>query len=141
VSWPLLMHKKWPDPSLLLTRRNKMLTRLWPGYFSTRPKEIFLTRREKKWKIFQIQTQTINGWPDPTQPNPQKIDPTRSGSKNFDPDPSLGCPFLNNAGFILICCCQVKNLFDNSEDLCWYMLPNKDQMCSDIRLKTWFLVL
>jgi len=26
---------------------------------------------------------------DPTQPEPQKIDPTRPGSKFFDPDPSL----------------------------------------------------
>jgi len=33
---------------------------------------------------FQIQTQTINGWPEP-----QKIDPTWPGSKFYDPDPSL----------------------------------------------------
>jgi len=26
---------------------------------------------------------------DPTQPEPQKIDLTQPGSKNFDPDPSL----------------------------------------------------
>jgi len=26
---------------------------------------------------------------DPTRPEPQKIDPTRPGSKIFDPDPSL----------------------------------------------------
>jgi len=26
---------------------------------------------------------------DPTRPEPQKIDPTLPGSKNFDPDPSL----------------------------------------------------
>jgi len=40
-------------------------------------------------EIFQIQTQTINGWPDPTQPEPQKIDLTQPGSKKFDPGPSL----------------------------------------------------
>jgi len=38
-------------------------------------------------EIFQILTQTINGWPDPTRPEPQKNDPTRV--KIFDPDPSL----------------------------------------------------
>jgi len=27
---------------------------------------------------------------DPTQTEPQKIDPTQPGSKIFDPDPSLG---------------------------------------------------
>jgi len=36
---------------------------------------------------FQIQTQTINGWPDPTRAT--KIDPTQPWSKNFDPYPSL----------------------------------------------------
>jgi len=40
-------------------------------------------------EIFQIQTQTINGWPNLTRPESQKIDPTRPGSKIFDPDPSL----------------------------------------------------
>jgi len=28
---------------------------------------------------------------DPTRPEPQKINPTRPGSKIFDPDPSLPC--------------------------------------------------
>jgi len=27
-------------------------------------------------EIFQIQTKTINDWPEPTRPKPQKIDPT-----------------------------------------------------------------
>jgi len=35
-------------------------------------------------EIFQILTQTINRWPDPSK---KKI--TRPGSKNFDPNPSL----------------------------------------------------
>jgi len=38
-------------------------------------------------EIFQTQTQIIDGLPDLTQPEPQKIDPTKI--KNFDPDPSL----------------------------------------------------
>jgi len=36
-------------------------------------------------EIFQIQATTINGWPDPTQTEPQKIDPTRV--KKFWPRP------------------------------------------------------
>jgi len=72
-------YKRWaltrPDPSLLLTRsNNKRPTRLWPGYFLTRPEEIFFAPKGKKLKnltflgeIFKIQTQTINGWPDPTR--------------------------------------------------------------------------
>jgi len=31
----------------------------------------------------------MNGWPYLTRPEPQKIDPTQPGSKNFDPNPSL----------------------------------------------------
>jgi len=57
----------------------------------TRPEAIFFDPRWKKLKnltflgeIFKIQTQTING-----RPEPQKIDPARPGSKIFDPDPSL----------------------------------------------------
>jgi len=49
---------------------NKMLTQLRPGYFPTRPKAIFFDPKRKKLKnltflgdIFEIQTQTINGWP------------------------------------------------------------------------------
>jgi len=51
---------------------NKRLTRLCPRYFLTQPGEIFLTWRAKSWKnlglygeIFQCQTQTKEGWPDP----------------------------------------------------------------------------
>jgi len=75
---------------------NKRPTCLWPRYFPTRPKAIFFYPKGKKLKnltflgeIFQILTQTINGWSDPTRPEPQKIDPTQPGSKFFDPDPSL----------------------------------------------------
>jgi len=87
-----------PDPTRAYrwSAVNKRPTCLRPGYFLTQPKEIFFDTEGKKLKnlsflgeIFQIQTQTINGWPDPTQPEPQKIDLTRSGSKIFDPDPSL----------------------------------------------------
>jgi len=46
-----------PDPirAYFWPAVNKMLTRLWPRYFSTRPEEIFLIRREKikKFDIFR----------------------------------------------------------------------------------------
>jgi len=52
---------------------NKRPTPLWPGYFSTQTEEIFFEPNGKKLKnltflgeIFQIQTQTINGWPNPS---------------------------------------------------------------------------
>jgi len=67
--WPTV--NKWPTP-------------LQPGTF--RPEEIFFDPKGKKLKnltflgeIFQIQTQTLNGWPDLTRatkiwPNPgQKL--------------------------------------------------------------------
>jgi len=75
-----------PDPTraYIWLTFNKRLTRLWPGYFSTQPEAIFFDPKGKKLKnltflgeIFQILTQTINGWPDLTRPEPQKIDPTR----------------------------------------------------------------
>jgi len=70
----------WPNPTR--PAANKGPTRLQPGYFLTRPEEIFFDPKRKKLKnltflgeIFQIQTQTINDWPDPshkklTQPDP-----------------------------------------------------------------------
>jgi len=61
-------------------------TRLRSGYFPTRHEAIFFDPKGKKLKnlkflgeIFEIQSQTINGWTDPTRP----------GSKLIDPDPSL----------------------------------------------------
>jgi len=66
-----------PDPTraYFWPAVNKRPTRLWPGYFPTQPEEIFSDPlKGKKFKnlmflgeIFPIQTQTINGWPDPTQ--------------------------------------------------------------------------
>jgi len=50
---------------------NMRPTRIWPGYFSTRSKEGFwpevknLKNLMFLGEIFQIQTQTINGWPGP----------------------------------------------------------------------------
>jgi len=59
---------------------NKRPTRLWPGYFLNRPEEIFFDPKGKTLKnltfcgaIFQTQTQTIDGWPIPTWPEPQKL--------------------------------------------------------------------
>jgi len=68
----LLKLEMGPDPTraYFWPAVNKRPTRLWPRYFSTRPKEIFFDPKGKKLKnltflgeIFQIQTQTINGWP------------------------------------------------------------------------------
>jgi len=63
----------WLDPTwaYFWPAVNKRPTRLWPGYFPTRPEAIFFDPKGKKLKnlmfldeIFQILTQTINGWPD-----------------------------------------------------------------------------
>jgi len=63
-----------PDPTraYFWPAVNKRPTRLQPGYFLTWPEEIFFDPKGKKLKkstflgeIFPIQTQTINGWPDP----------------------------------------------------------------------------
>jgi len=65
-----------PDPTraYFWPAVNKRLPRLWPGYFPTWPEEIFFWPEGNKiekltflGEIFQIQTQTINGWPDPGQ--------------------------------------------------------------------------
>jgi len=83
----------WPDPTraYFWPAVNKRPTRLWPGYFPTRPEAIFFDPKEKKLKnltflaeISWILNQTINGRPDPSH---KKL--TRPGSKIFDPDPSL----------------------------------------------------
>jgi len=50
---------------------------------------------------------------DPTRPEPQKIDPTRPGSKIFDPDPSLRTTLLSKLNAVNIP--QIKHtwfLFD-----------------------------
>jgi len=65
----------WPDPTRahFWPAVNKRPTRLWPGYFPTRPVAIFFDPKWKKLKnlmflgeIFRILTQTINSWPDPS---------------------------------------------------------------------------
>jgi len=52
---------------------NKRPTSLWPGYFLTQHKEIFFDSNGKKLKNlkflgenFRTQTQSIDGWPNPT---------------------------------------------------------------------------
>jgi len=72
---------------------NKRPTCLRPRYFATRPEEIFFDLKGKKLKnltflgeIFQIQTQIINGWPDPSHKKLTRPDP---GHNNLNPDPSL----------------------------------------------------
>jgi len=63
---------------------NKRPTLLWPGYFLTRPHEIFLTRKVKNWK-FGI----LKGKFSDAKPKPKMADLIRPGSKKFDPDSSL----------------------------------------------------
>jgi len=81
----------WPDliRAYFWPAINKRPTRVLSD--STRS-NFFLTRREKieKFDVFRGNFQNSNPnhkWL--TRPEPQKIDPTRPGSKNFDPDPSL----------------------------------------------------
>jgi len=113
-----------PTPAYFWPAVKKRLTRLWPGwYFLTWPKDIFFDPKGKKLKnlmflgeIFQIQTQTLNGWPDLT----------RTGSKNFDPDPSLdhsniwGLRSVSHTSYIFL----AKGVFkeDHQHDISAYSL-------------------
>jgi len=81
---PFLRLEMVPDPTraYFWPAVNKRPTRLWPGYFLTRPEAIFFDPKGKKLKnltfigeIFEIQTQTINGWPDPTRATKNWPDP------------------------------------------------------------------
>jgi len=70
------------------------LKRSQPGYFLTRPNEIFLTWRGKIWKIWGFlweifQTQTKDGWPNTT-----RATKNWPRLKIFDLDPSLPFPLL-----------------------------------------------
>jgi len=65
-----------PDPTraYFWSAVNKRPSRLCPGCFLNRPKEIFFDIKGEKLKnltflgeIFQTQTQTIDGWPNPGQ--------------------------------------------------------------------------
>jgi len=74
----------WTNPSTLLSP-----TRLWPGYFLTRPQEIFFGAEWKKIEIFGI---FRGNFPNPNpnhkwlaRPEQQKIDPI--WVKNFWPGP------------------------------------------------------
>jgi len=85
-----------PDPTqaYFWPAVNKRPTQLWPWYFLTRPKDIFIDPKGKKLKnlgfigeIFQTQTPNQKRWPDPTQATKYWPDPTLV--KNFDPNPWL----------------------------------------------------
>jgi len=76
-----------PDPTgaYFWPKVNKRPTRLWPGYFLTRPEEIFLTPREKNWKIWHFYGKFSKFKPKPfwlTRPN------LTLATKNW-PDPSI----------------------------------------------------
>jgi len=78
---PCARDGSWPDPTqaYIWPAVNKRPTFLWPRYFLTRPEDIFFDSKGKKLKNLTflgeiLQTQTINGWPNPTGPEPQKID-------------------------------------------------------------------
>jgi len=79
-----------PDPTrtFFWPAVNKRPTRLWTGCFLTLPDDIFFYPKGKLLKnliflgeIFQIHTQTKDGWPDPTRATIIWPDPTRV--KNF----------------------------------------------------------
>jgi len=83
-----------PDPTraYFWPAVNKRPARLWPRYFLTWAKEIFLTRREKIEKFDVFRRNFTKSTPNHkwlTQPEPQIIDQTWPGSKVFDPDLSL----------------------------------------------------
>jgi len=78
-----------PTRAYLWPEVNKRPTRLRPGYFLTRPEEIFLTRREK-FDVFRGNFPNLN----PNHELLTRRDPShkkliRPRSKIFDPDPSL----------------------------------------------------
>jgi len=63
-----------PNQAYFWPALDKRPTYLWPGYFLTQPKEILFWPKGKKMKIFTFlreifQTQTIDGWHDPTWVN------------------------------------------------------------------------
>jgi len=71
---PELEMGPYPTRAYFWPAVNKRPNHLRPGYFLTRLEDIFLDPKGKKLKnltflgqIFQIQTQTINGWPDPAR--------------------------------------------------------------------------
>jgi len=84
-----------PDPTwaYFWPAVNKRATRLQPEYFLTRPEEIFFKGQTiEKFDIFRGNFPNSNPnhkWL--TRPDPSHKKLTRSGSKFFDPDPSLLC--------------------------------------------------
>jgi len=71
-----------PDPTqaYFWIAVNKRPTRLRPGYFLTWTEEIFFDPKEKLTflvEIFQIQTQTINGWPNTNRVTKNRPDPVQ----------------------------------------------------------------
>jgi len=96
--WSIYIHKfnlndyarDGPDPTrtYFWPAVNKRPTQLWPRYFLTQPNEILFDPKGKKLKkltflgeVFQIHTQTTNGWSDPTRPEQQKFDLLDPGQK------------------------------------------------------------
>jgi len=92
---------------------NKRPAHPWPRHFLTQRKDIFLPLNWKFLKnlrslgeIFQTQTQTKDGWPDPTR-SPKY---SASGSKNFDLGPSVMCAvLLKKSSYVVIWESRRKN--------------------------------
>jgi len=80
-----------PDPTraYFWPAVNKRQAHIWPRYFLTRPDVIFLTLKEKYWKILK----NFGFWGKFSKPKakPKMADQQKIGSRSkiFDPDPSL----------------------------------------------------
>jgi len=121
-----------PDPTraYFWPAVNKRLTPLQPGYFLTQLEENILSWREKIEKFDVFWRNFPNSSPNHkwlTQPEPQKIDPTRPRSKIFDPDPSL----VHNEQFLRSC---VKIITLNDIPLISWHLGWKKDCWNGLRL-------
>jgi len=85
-------HHSWqrkdPSQAYFWPEVNRRPTCLWPGYFLTWPKDIFLIRRGHSWAKFS-KFKPKPKMADPTQHDSSYKKLTRPGSEIFDPDPSL----------------------------------------------------
>jgi len=119
----------WPDPTraYFWPTVNKRLTRLRPGYFLTQPEE----KKIEKFDIFR--ENFLNSTPNLTQPEPQKIDPTRPRSKIFDWDPSL---MFNMSLLLLWSCRQTINATSFYSAMILLFMSKHEWKIKDAKVKT-----